>query len=204
MSGLIGKKIGMTSIFDKNGKNIPCTVLEVGPCVVTQVKTIAGDGYNAIQLGFNEKSEKRATNAVIGHFKKARPVTSMGNPSSAAPANSRAYPTGFLSIWVMDNSPSRQNHLDSPAQWAKDSSPWRPTSTMTCNPNSTWAMTCHPTCCTHVVALRSCCKTAILHQHPFWKSPPPPVLLSTTRAMWRRRWELPAEILTAMAGATCS
>jgi large subunit ribosomal protein L3 len=71
MSGLIGKKIGMTSIFDKNGKNIPCTVLEVGPCVVTQVKTIAVDGYNAIQLGFNEKSEKRATNSVIGHFKKA-------------------------------------------------------------------------------------------------------------------------------------
>jgi large subunit ribosomal protein L3 len=71
MSGLIGKKIGMTSIFDKNGKNIPCTVLEVGPCVVTQVKTIAVDGYNAIQLGFNEKSENRANNAVIGHFKKA-------------------------------------------------------------------------------------------------------------------------------------
>lgn len=71
MSGLIGKKIGMTSIFDKNGKNIPCTVLEVGPCVVTQVKTIAVDGYNAIQVGFNEKSEKRATNAAIGHFKKA-------------------------------------------------------------------------------------------------------------------------------------
>ena len=71
MSGLIGKKIGMTSIFDKNGKNIPCTVLQVGPCVVTQVKTIAVDGYNAIQLGFNDKSEKRASNAAIGHFKKA-------------------------------------------------------------------------------------------------------------------------------------
>ena len=71
MSGLIGKKIGMTSIFDKNGKNIPCTVLEVGPCVVTQVKTIAVDGYNSIQLGFNEKSEQTATNAVFGHFKKA-------------------------------------------------------------------------------------------------------------------------------------
>ena len=71
MSGLIGKKIGMTSIFDKNGKNIPCTVLEVGPCVVTQVKTIAVDGYNAIQLGFNDMSEKRTSNAAIGHFKKA-------------------------------------------------------------------------------------------------------------------------------------
>lgn len=71
MSGLIGKKIGMTSIFDKNGKNIPCTVLQVGPCVVTQVKTTAVDGYNAIQLGFNDKSEKRTSNAAIGHFKKA-------------------------------------------------------------------------------------------------------------------------------------
>ena len=71
MSGLIGKKIGMTSIFDKNGKNIPCTVLEVGPCVVTQVKTKLVDGYDAIQLGFCEKVEKRATQAAIGHFKKA-------------------------------------------------------------------------------------------------------------------------------------
>ena len=61
----------MTSIFDKNGKNIPCTVLQVGPCVVTQVKTTAVDGYNAIQLGFNDKSEKRTSNAAIGHFKKA-------------------------------------------------------------------------------------------------------------------------------------
>ena len=71
MSGLIGKKIGMTSIFDKNGKNIPCTILKVGPCVVTQIKTIAVDGYNSIQLGFNEKSDKRASNAAMGHFKKA-------------------------------------------------------------------------------------------------------------------------------------
>ena len=61
----------MTSIFDENGKNIPCTVLEVGPCVVTQVKTMSVDGYDAIQLGFNEKAEKRSTNAAIGHFKKA-------------------------------------------------------------------------------------------------------------------------------------
>jgi large subunit ribosomal protein L3 len=71
MSGLIGKKIGMTSIFDKNGKNIPCTVLEVGPCVVTQVRTKAIDGYDALQLGFDDKEEKRATNAALGHFKKA-------------------------------------------------------------------------------------------------------------------------------------
>ena len=71
MSGLIGKKIGMTSIFDENGKNIPCTVLEVGPCVVTQIRTKAIDGYDALQLGFDDKEEKRSTNAALGHFKKA-------------------------------------------------------------------------------------------------------------------------------------
>ncbi|MCO5725230.1 50S ribosomal protein L3 [Robiginitalea marina] len=71
MSGLIGKKIGMTSIFDENGKNIPCTVLEVGPCVVTQVRTEEVDGYNALQLGFDDKAEKRANKAEHGHFKKA-------------------------------------------------------------------------------------------------------------------------------------
>ena len=75
MSGLIGKKIGMTSIFDENGKNIPCTVLEVGPCVVTQVRTKAIDGYDALQLGFDDKEEKRATNAALGHFKKANTTT---------------------------------------------------------------------------------------------------------------------------------
>jgi large subunit ribosomal protein L3 len=71
MSGLIGKKIGMTSIFDENGKNVPCTVLEVGPCVVTQVRTIAVDGYEALQLGFDDKKEKSAIKAEVGHFKKA-------------------------------------------------------------------------------------------------------------------------------------
>jgi len=71
MSGLIGKKIGMTSIFDANGKIIPCTVLEAGPCVVTQVKTVEKDGYSAIQLGFDEKKEKRTPKALKGHFKKA-------------------------------------------------------------------------------------------------------------------------------------
>ena len=62
----------MTSIFDENGKNIPCTVLEVGPCVVTHVRTKAIDGYDALQLGFDDKEEKRATNAALGHFKKAK------------------------------------------------------------------------------------------------------------------------------------
>ena len=71
MSGLIGRKIGMTSIFDENGKNIPCTVIEAGPCVVTQVRTIAVDGYEALQLGFDDKTEKHATKADLGHFKKA-------------------------------------------------------------------------------------------------------------------------------------
>jgi large subunit ribosomal protein L3 len=72
MSGLIGKKIGMTSIFDKNGKNVPCTVIEAGPCVVTQVRTKEVDGYEAFQLGFDDKAEKHANKAEVGHFKKAR------------------------------------------------------------------------------------------------------------------------------------
>ena len=72
MSGLIGKKIGMTSIFDENGKNIPCTVIEVGPCVVTQVRTKEADGYEALQLGFDDK--KTATKAAQGHAKKAGSV----------------------------------------------------------------------------------------------------------------------------------
>ena len=71
MSGLIGKKVGMTSIFDENGKNIPCTIIEAGPCVVTQVRTKEVDGYEALQLGFDDKAEKRATKAELGHFKKA-------------------------------------------------------------------------------------------------------------------------------------
>ena len=71
MSGLIGKKIGMTSIFDENGKNIPCTVIEVGPNIVTQVRTEEVDGYSALQLGFDDKTEKSATKAEAGHAKKA-------------------------------------------------------------------------------------------------------------------------------------
>jgi len=71
MQGLIGKKVGMTSVFDENGKNIPCTVLQAGPCVVTQVKTVEKDGYNAVQLGFEDKKEKHTTKAEMGHFKKA-------------------------------------------------------------------------------------------------------------------------------------
>ena len=71
MSGLIGKKIGMTSIFDDNGKNVPCTVIQAGPCVVTQVRTEDKDGYEAVQLGFDDKTEKSANKAEKGHAKKA-------------------------------------------------------------------------------------------------------------------------------------
>ncbi len=71
MSGLIGKKIGMTSIYDASGKVVPCTVIEAGPCVVTQVKTVEKDGYSAIQLGYDEKKEKNTTKPLKGHFAKA-------------------------------------------------------------------------------------------------------------------------------------
>lgn len=71
MSGLIGKKIGMTSIFDENGKNIPCTVIEAGPCVVTQIRSMEKDGYEAIQMAYDEKKPKHTTKAEMGHFKKA-------------------------------------------------------------------------------------------------------------------------------------
>ncbi len=71
MSGLIGKKIGMTSIFDENGKNLPCTVIQAGPCVVTQVRTQDTDGYEALQLGFDDKPVKNSNKAAQGHFKKA-------------------------------------------------------------------------------------------------------------------------------------
>jgi len=71
MSGIIGKKVGMTSIFDAEGRNIPCTVIEAGPCVVTQVKTEETDGYSSIQLGFDEAKEKNVTQPLKGHYAKA-------------------------------------------------------------------------------------------------------------------------------------
>lgn len=71
MAGLIGKKIGMTSVFSVEGKNIPCTVIEAGPCVVTQVKSVETDGYDAIQLGYDDKKEKHTNRCEMGHFKKA-------------------------------------------------------------------------------------------------------------------------------------
>ena len=71
MSGIIGKKIGMTNMFDVSGRYIACTVIEAGPCVVTQVKTTDKDGYNSVQLGFGERKEKHTTSPQLGHFKKA-------------------------------------------------------------------------------------------------------------------------------------
>ncbi len=74
MSGIIGKKIGMTSIYDESGKNIPCTILEVGPCTITQIKTDDKDGYSSFQLGFDEKI-KNTTKSYEGHFKKSKSKT---------------------------------------------------------------------------------------------------------------------------------
>lgn len=71
MPGIIGRKIGMTSVFGPQGENIACTVIEAGPCVVTQVKNIETDGYRSVQLAFGEKKEKNTTKAILGHFKKA-------------------------------------------------------------------------------------------------------------------------------------
>ena len=71
MSGLIGKKIGMTSVYSAEGKNIPCTVIEAGPCVVTQIKTVENDSYEAVQIAYDDKSEKHTSKSLLGHFKKA-------------------------------------------------------------------------------------------------------------------------------------
>ena len=71
MSGLIGKKIGMTSVYDNSGKNIPCTILQVGPCIITQIKTEEKDGYSSFQLGFDDKT-KESNKATQGHFKKSK------------------------------------------------------------------------------------------------------------------------------------
>lgn len=71
MPGIIGKKVGMTSIYDADRKSIPCTVIEAGPCVITQIKTEENDGYIAVQLGYGEKKEKNTPNPMMGHFKKA-------------------------------------------------------------------------------------------------------------------------------------
>jgi len=89
MPGLIGKKIGMTSVFDKDGKNIPCTVIQAGPCTVTQVKTVESDGYAAVQLAFDDKKEKNTSKAEQGHFAKA----------STAPKKKVIELKGFVKDW---------------------------------------------------------------------------------------------------------
>ncbi|MBG15728.1 MAG: 50S ribosomal protein L3 [Crocinitomicaceae bacterium] len=71
MAGIIGKKIGMTSVYSAEGKNLPCTLIEAGPCVVTQIKSEEKDGYSSVQLGFGEKKDKHTSNALKGHFSKA-------------------------------------------------------------------------------------------------------------------------------------
>jgi len=72
MAGIIGKKLGMTSVFSTDGKNIPCTIIEAGPCVVTQIKSQEKDGYEAIQIGYGVRKEKNTPNSLKGHFKKAK------------------------------------------------------------------------------------------------------------------------------------
>jgi len=72
MSGIIGKKVGMTSLYMEDGRSIACTLIEAGPCVVTQVKTVEKEGYNAVQIGYGEKKEKHTTKSLLGHFKKAK------------------------------------------------------------------------------------------------------------------------------------
>ena len=76
MAGLIGKKIGMTSMFSEEGKNIPCTIIQAGPCTVTQIKTNATDGYDAVQISFDEQKESRLSKALLGHYKKANATPS--------------------------------------------------------------------------------------------------------------------------------
>jgi large subunit ribosomal protein L3 len=72
MAGIIGKKIGMTSVYSAEGKNLPCTIIEAGPCVVTQIKTQEKDGYESVQIGFEDKKEKNTPKAMLGHFAKAK------------------------------------------------------------------------------------------------------------------------------------
>ena len=104
MPGLLGKKIGMTSVFSAEGKNLPCTVIEVGPCVVTQIKTLEKDGYEAVQLGFEEKKEKHTTQPEMGHFKKRRAAAPVPPaPSMQWPRREpRPHGSGRTAAWNRD------------------------------------------------------------------------------------------------------
>ena len=96
MPGLLGKKIGMTSVFSADGKNVPCTVIEVGPCVVTQIKTLEKDGYEAVQVGFQEAKEKHTTRPLQGHFKKAGVAPHRHLAEFKSFADSRPLPGGWI------------------------------------------------------------------------------------------------------------
>ena len=104
MPGIIGKKIGMTSVFSAEGKNIPCTVIEAGPCVITQIKTEEVDGYNAIQLAYGDKKEKASNKPEVGHFKKA----------GTTPKRKVVELTGFVKDWKLGDEISVDYLNDAP------------------------------------------------------------------------------------------
>ncbi len=104
MPGIIGKKIGMTSVFSAEGKNIPCTVIEAGPCVITQIKTEEVDGYNGIQLAYGEKKEKASNKPEIGHFKKA----------GTTPKRKVVELTGFVKDWKLGDEIKVDYFADAP------------------------------------------------------------------------------------------
>ena len=112
MSGLIGKKIGMTSVFGADGKNIPCTVIEAGP-LVTQLKTPEKDGYSAVQIAYDETTEKHTSNSLLGHFKKANTTpkrklvefTSFEKELNLGDSGHRGYFRGTTTGWTLRASP---------------------------------------------------------------------------------------------------
>jgi large subunit ribosomal protein L3 len=104
MPGIIGKKVGMTSVFDDAGKSTPCTVIEAGPCVVTQIKTDETDGYTAVQLAYGDKKEKHTTKALLGHFKKAK----------ATPKQKVVELKGFVKDWKLGDTITVDYFEDAP------------------------------------------------------------------------------------------
>jgi large subunit ribosomal protein L3 len=96
MNGLIGKKLGMTSIFNEDGKRVACTVIQAGPCVVSQVKTVSNDGYDAVQLAYGDKKEKHSNAAQIGHFEKAK------TSAKSEVVEFRDFPTDMLLGSILD------------------------------------------------------------------------------------------------------
>ena len=105
MPGLIGKKIGMTSVFGADGKNLPCTVIEAGPCVVTQLRTVEKDGYAAVQLAYDEISEKHASAPLQGHFKMAGPTPKRKRVEFKADFAGELKLGDVVSLEVLENAP---------------------------------------------------------------------------------------------------